>query len=124
MRALGGAEFRLAVSDANWGYRYPTPWWIRIWQTSPETAAGIRALESDPGISCIAENQDGPIEIGVHPPFGVESGAVLAELVRVTGRLARHYPRSTTQLLHQARSPTASSQPKAPVAPADEIEPP
>src|SRR5215471_5910067 len=32
-------QVRLAVAAEEWGYRYPTPWWIRIWPESPEDAA-------------------------------------------------------------------------------------
>ena len=92
LRAPGGAVLRLAVSAVDWGYRYPTPWWIRISQAPRAVAEAVRALESDPGIGCIAESEDGTIQIGIRPPLGVESDAVLAELIRVTSMVCAALP--------------------------------
>jgi hypothetical protein len=92
IRAPGGTQLRLAVSAWRWGYRYPTPWWIRIWPRSREAATAVRALESDPGIGYMAENQDGTIEVGIQPPLGIESDAVRDELARVTGMLCAALP--------------------------------
>ena len=92
MLAPGGTQVRLAVSADNWAYLYPTPWWIRIWSQSRETAAAVRALDSDPGIGYIAENSDGTLAVGIQPTLGVESEAILAELVRVTGMICTALP--------------------------------
>lgn len=125
MKAPGGTQLRLAVSAADWGYRYPTPWWIRVWQASRETAAAVRALESDPGIGCIAESHDGTIEIGIQPPLGVESDAILAELVRVTGRLcAALSPVDDSSTVPGTTFNDESPAGSGPLSTADEIEPP
>lgn len=123
MLAPVGTQLRLAVSADNWAYRYPTPWWIRIWPQSQETAAAVRALDSDPGIGYIDENPDGTLAVGIQPPLGVENDAVLAELVRVTGMICAALPladdsRAAPGTTFNDESPPSSD----PVSMADEIE--
>jgi hypothetical protein len=124
IRAQGGTQLSLMVSAWGWGTRYPTPWWIRIWPQSRETAAAVRALESDPGIGYIGESQDGTIEVGIQPPLGVEGDAVRDELVRVTGTLCAALPpvddsSATHSTISNDESPTESDL----LSTADEIEP-
>jgi hypothetical protein len=123
MLAPGGTQVRLAVSADNWAYRYPTPWWIWIWPQSRETAAAVRALDSDPGIGYIAENPDGTVAVGIQPPLGVESDAVLAELVRVTGMICAALPPVDDS--SAAPGTTSTDEPpngSDPLSTADEIE--
>jgi hypothetical protein len=79
------------VSLTNWGYRWPTPWWIRLSDPSHELSAWAEAVRSDPDVCCV-ERDGSKLHVGLRAPLGVEEHKVAAELVQVILRICEPLP--------------------------------
>jgi len=109
VRTETGQVLRFYVSASRWGSDYPTPWWLRFWQATPELAAVLRELLAA-GVVAHVDYTDGLLVVGLHPPLQVEGDRIVDELVAAVTAVCEALPAtaSSTEAPADALDATAS----------------
>jgi hypothetical protein len=82
MKSLeSGHVVQLGVLIWSWAYRYPSPFWLRIYQPDPEIVRAWEGLVGTPGIALVdSQRNDGWLSIALQTPLWLEADIVQARL--------------------------------------------
>lgn len=92
-----GHVIQLSFLTWSWANRFPTPFWLRVWQPSAEVVAAWQRLEGTPGVVCIdaTTSRDRYLQIGLAVPTGVEEDRVVARIADVVESAIAALPPAT-----------------------------
>ena len=79
VKSGSGHVFGIGMYSWSWAHRYPSPWWVRFWQASPEVIESISQLSGHPLLPH-QEIVDGQLQLALSPPVGMEQPAAIEHL--------------------------------------------
>ena len=74
-----GRELRIDVRVKDWGWEYPTPFWMRVSRVDADVKSGVRALHAE-GITPHFREEPWGAYLALDTPTGLSQDALVANL--------------------------------------------